>query len=87
MYPIGSLIVELQMARRRLLKVFEVRDGIPRSRLRTHRISDRLESIGRLAHMKSSTDIPRLAAIVIVPKRQSSDSRSAARVSRGQLAQ
>jgi hypothetical protein len=38
MYSLGSLIVELQTARRRLLKVFEVPNGTPTSGLRTHRI-------------------------------------------------
>ena len=72
MYPLGSLTAELQSASRRLLDVFEVPHRKAAGERRTQGMRNGLESIGRLTHMKSLTDIPRLEAIVIAPKRQSS---------------
>ena len=65
MYPPGSLTAELQSARRKLLDVFEVPDNKATGDRRTQRMRDGLESIGRLTHAKSPSDIPRLEAIVI----------------------
>jgi hypothetical protein len=72
MYPLGSLIAELQSASRRLLDVFEVPHSKAAGERRTQGICNGLESIGRLTRMKSLTDIPRLEATVIAPMRQSS---------------
>ena len=72
MYPLGSLTAKLQSASRRLLDVFEVPHSKAAGERRTQGMRNGLESIGRLTHMKSLTDIPRLEAIVIAPKRQSS---------------
>jgi hypothetical protein len=68
MYPLGSLAAELQSASRRLLDVFEVPCSKATGERRTQGMRNGLESIGRLTHMKSLTDIPRLEAIVIAPK-------------------
>ncbi len=45
MYSLASLIVELQSARRRLLKAFEVLNGTPMVGLRPHRTPN-----GRKSH-------------------------------------
>jgi len=70
-YPLSSLTADLQSASRRLLDVFEV----PRSKATGERgpqgMRDWLESIGRLTHMKSLTDIPRLEVIWLYPSDRS----------------
>jgi hypothetical protein len=63
MYPLGSLTAELQSASRRLLDVFEVSHSKGADERRTQGMCKGLESIGRLTHMKTLTDIPRLEVI------------------------
>ncbi len=61
MYPLGLLTAQLQSASRRLLDVFEVPAHTKAAgERRTQGMCNRLESICRLTHMKSLTDIPRL---------------------------
>ena len=55
MYSLASLIVELQTARRRLLKVVEVPNGTPTGGLRTHRIPNG-ESIAVLTPIKTALE-------------------------------
>ena len=57
MYSLASLIVELQTARRRLLKVVEVPNGTPTGGLRTHRIPNGRESIGVLTRIKTALEL------------------------------
>ena len=45
MYSLASLIVELQSARRRLLKAFEVLNGTPMVGLRPHRTPNGRKSL------------------------------------------
>ena len=66
MYPLGSRIVELETARRRLLYIFEVPDAtlrsglrtqlIPDGPLRTQLIPDGPHSIGLLTRLKTPLD-------------------------------
>ena len=63
MYPLGLLNAELQSASRGLLDVFEVPYTKGAGERRTQRMRNGAESIGRLTHMKSLTDIPRLKVI------------------------
>ena len=63
MYPLGSLTADLQSASRRLLDVFEVPHSKAAGERRTQGMRNGAESIGRLTHMKSLTDIPRLKVI------------------------
>jgi len=63
MYPLGSLTAELQSASRRLLDVLEVRHRKAAGERRTQGMRNGLESIGRLAHKKSVTDIRQLEVI------------------------
>jgi hypothetical protein len=61
MYPLGLLTAELQSASRRLLDVFEVPPHTKAAgERRTQGVRNWLESICRLAHVKSLTAIPRL---------------------------
>jgi hypothetical protein len=64
MYPLGSLTAALQNSRRRLLDVFEPPDSEATREQRTQGMGKGLGSIGRLTQMKSSTEIPRLQAVV-----------------------
>jgi hypothetical protein len=68
MYPLGSLIVELQTARGRLLNAFEVPDGMRESGRETHEMSKGPESIGGVTRIKTSMDVLRLTTTVIAPK-------------------
>jgi hypothetical protein len=63
MYPLSSLTAELQSASRRFLDVFEVPDTKAAGERRTQGMRNGVKSIGRLTHMKSLTDIPRLKVI------------------------
>src|SRR5258707_11154095 len=56
MSSLGSLIVDLETARRRLLYVFEVPDGTPTSGLRTRPITDGPHSIGLLKRLNTPMD-------------------------------
>ena len=56
MYSIALLIVELQTAKRRLLKVLEVPIGTSTGGLRTHRVPDGRESIGFLTRIKTASE-------------------------------
>ena len=58
MYSLGSLSVELETARRRLLYFFEVPDATPRSGLRTQPIPDGPHSFGLLTCLKTPLDLP-----------------------------
>jgi hypothetical protein len=69
MYSLGSLIVELQTARRSLLNVFELPVGTATSGRRTYGMRNELESTGRLTRIKSSMDVLRLTtAAICTPK-------------------
>jgi hypothetical protein len=59
MYSLGSLSVELETARRRLLYIFEVPDATLRSRLRTQPIPDGPHSIGLLTRLDAQLDLSR----------------------------
>jgi hypothetical protein len=63
MYPLGSLTAELQSASRRLLDVFEVPHTKAAGERRTQGMCNGAESMGRLTHTKSLTDISRLKVI------------------------
>jgi hypothetical protein len=63
MYPLGSLTADLQSASRRLLDVFEEPHSKAAGERGPQGMRNWLESIGRLTHMKSLTDIPRLEVI------------------------
>lgn len=63
MYPLGSLTADLQSASKRLFDVFEVPHSKAAGERRMQGMRNRAESIGRLTHMKSLTDIPRLEVI------------------------
>jgi hypothetical protein len=63
MYPLGLLTAELQSASRRLLDVFEVPNSKAAGERRTQGMRNEPESIGRLTHINSLTDIPRLEVI------------------------
>jgi hypothetical protein len=52
MYSLASLIVELQSARRRLLKAFEVLNGTPMVGLRPHRTPNGRKSDWLLRRIK-----------------------------------
>ena len=52
MHSLGSLIVELETARRKLHKVFEVQNGTATSEGKTRRILNGPESIGSLLRPK-----------------------------------
>jgi hypothetical protein len=52
MHPLGSLIVELETAQRKLRKVFEVPNGTTTSEGRTRRIFNGLELIDPLLRPK-----------------------------------
>jgi hypothetical protein len=56
MYSIGLLIVELETAKRRLLKVLEVPNGTSTDGLRTHRVLNGRESIGFLTRVKTASE-------------------------------
>jgi hypothetical protein len=59
MYSIALLIVELQTAKRRLLKVLEVLEvpiGTSTGGLRTHRFPNGRESIGFLTRIKTASE-------------------------------
>src|SRR5208282_1275242 len=58
MYPLGSLIAELETARRRLLNVFELPVSTATSGTRTYGMRNGLESMGHLTRIKSSMDVP-----------------------------
>jgi hypothetical protein len=53
MHPLGSLIVELESARRKLQNVFEVQNGAVTSEDKTHRILNKPESITPLPRHES----------------------------------
>jgi len=56
MYSMALLIVELQTAKRRLLKVLEVPNGTSTGGLRTHRIPNWRGSIGFLTRVKTASE-------------------------------
>ena len=56
MYSIALLIVELQTAKRRLLKVLEVPNGKSAGGLRMHRVPNGRESIGFLTRIKTASE-------------------------------
>jgi hypothetical protein len=62
MYPIGSLIAELQTARRRLLNVFELPVSTATDAEHTECAT---EAMGCLTRIKNSMDVPRLTTAVI----------------------
>jgi hypothetical protein len=53
------MIVEMQSARRRLLKIFELPNGTSTRGLQTHRILNGRESIGFLTRLKGALAILR----------------------------
>ena len=64
MYSLGSLTATVQSSRRKLLDVFEPPDSEATREQKTEGVGNGLESIGRLTHMKGTTEVPRLEAIV-----------------------
>ena len=63
MYPLGSLTADLQSASRRLLDAFGCHIVRQPANAERRECATGAESIGRLTHMKSLTDIPRLEVI------------------------
>jgi hypothetical protein len=59
MHPLGSLIVELETARRKLQKVFEVQNGPATGEGKTRRILNGPESIEPFAAPEAAVEILR----------------------------
>jgi hypothetical protein len=59
MHQLGSLIVELETARRKLQNVFEVQNGTAMSEDRTRRIWNGPESIGSFLRPEAASDVLR----------------------------
>jgi hypothetical protein len=54
MYSLSAMILEMQTARKRLLKLFDVPNGTSTCGLQTHRILNGRESIGFLTRLKGA---------------------------------
>jgi hypothetical protein len=54
MYSLSAMIVEMQTARKRLLKLFDVPNGTSTYGLQTRRILNGRESIGFLTRLKGA---------------------------------